>query len=31
MSRPGDPEGSAEEVINCRCSILYTTEDSNPI
>lgn len=31
MSRPGDPEGDAEEVINCRCSILYTTEDSNPI
>lgn len=31
MTRPGDPEGGAEEVINCRCSILYTTEDSNPI
>lgn len=26
MSRPGDPEGSAEEVINCRCSILYVTD-----
>lgn len=31
MERPGDPEGSAEEVINCRCSILYTTETSNPL
>lgn len=31
MERPGDPEGSAEEVINCRCSVLYTTETSNPL
>lgn len=31
MGRPGDPDGDAEEVINCRCSILYTTEDSNPV
>lgn len=23
---PGDPEGSAENVINCRCIVLYNTE-----
>jgi SPP1 gp7 family putative phage head morphogenesis protein len=26
---PGDPNGSAEEVINCRCTVIYTPESGN--
>lgn len=27
MKYPGDPEGGAANVINCRCVLLYTSED----
>jgi hypothetical protein len=27
MERPSDPRGGAENVINCRCSLVYSTED----
>jgi uncharacterized protein with gpF-like domain len=27
MSYPGDPSGPAEEVINCRCVLIYSTEE----
>jgi len=26
LRHPGDPNGSAEEIINCRCTIIYSTE-----
>jgi hypothetical protein len=26
LKHPGDPNGSAEEIINCRCTIIYNTE-----
>ena len=29
LQYPGDPEGSGEEVINCRCTIGYQIKDSN--
>lgn len=32
MLHPGDPNGDADEVINCRCTLLYYSEgDSAPI
>lgn len=27
LDHPGDPNGSAGEVINCRCTVLYLSED----
>ena len=27
MSRPGDPEGTAEQVINCRCTLGFTRKE----
>lgn len=27
LQHPGDPNGSAEEIINCRCTIIYNTGD----
>jgi len=28
LDHPGDPSGSAEAVINCRCSLAYVLDDS---
>lgn len=29
LDRPGDPSGSPENVINCRCTLLYHTQDAH--
>jgi hypothetical protein len=29
LTRPGDPDGAADEVINCRCSVTYLTREEH--